>query len=107
MYSSDVSLKPPLRALHSGVRAARVMTMSSGFLESLRVCRQRPVRGNRGGASGREGKGGGAYTSSSPELGLMCLRMDPTRSVAMVSVLVLEPGISFQKAKTYGRENGR
>lgn len=39
----------------------------------------------------------GAYTSSSPELGLMCLRIDPTRSVAMVSVF--RGGICFQKKR--------
>lgn len=35
MYSNDVSLKPPFFALTSGVRIARVMTMSSAFLEVL------------------------------------------------------------------------
>lgn len=35
MYSRLVSLKPPLRALVSGVRMASVMTMSSAFLEVL------------------------------------------------------------------------
>lgn len=35
MYSRVVSLKPPFFALASGVRIARVMTMSSAFLEVL------------------------------------------------------------------------
>ena len=36
MYSRVVSLKPPFFALVNGVRTARVMTMSSAFLEVLR-----------------------------------------------------------------------
>ena len=35
-----MSLKPPLRAFVSGVRTARVMTMSSGFLDSLQTWNQ-------------------------------------------------------------------
>jgi hypothetical protein len=35
MYSRLVSLKPPFLALVRGVRMARVMTMSSGFLDWL------------------------------------------------------------------------
>lgn len=34
-YSTEVSLKPPFLPLQSGVRMARVMTTSSGFLEVL------------------------------------------------------------------------
>jgi len=37
MYSRLVSLKPPFFALASGVRIAKVMTMSSAFLEVLPV----------------------------------------------------------------------
>ena len=62
------------------------MTMSSGFLESLGAYCQCSISGKPGGpAEGRDG-GDKTYTSLSPELGLMCLRMDPTRSVAMISV---------------------
>lgn len=60
--------------------------MSSGFLESLGAYCQCSISGKPGGpAEGRDG-GDKTYTSLSPELGLMCLRMDPTRSVAMISV---------------------
>lgn len=35
MYSSEVSLKPPFLPLHSGVRMARVITISSAFFDVL------------------------------------------------------------------------
>jgi len=40
MPSSGVSLKPPLKAFVRGVRIARVITMSSGFLVVLLSTRQ-------------------------------------------------------------------
>jgi hypothetical protein len=40
MPSSGVSLKPPLKAFARGVRIARVMTMSSGFLVVLQFAYQ-------------------------------------------------------------------
>lgn len=61
--------------------------MSSGFLERLGGVSGLVLWVEGGIVRGGRREKGGSYTSSRPELGLMCLRIDPTRSAAMVSVL--------------------
>lgn len=88
MYSMVVSLKPPFLALARGVRTARVMTMSSAFLEVLRVAAsgQRPSQKSKW-REGHVKAHGTTHIWDSPLPGARCLRMEPSLSTAIVRVL--------------------
>jgi hypothetical protein len=76
MKSSCVSLNPPLPALASGVRMARVITTSSAFLEVLHALV------NGGGVEFQR-----TYMELNPEEpGVSCLRMELSLSVAIVGL---------------------
>lgn len=96
MYSRLVSLKPPFFALASGVRIARVMTMSSAFLEVLSgyMTRSASVRFS---CLCRPDRSAGRTHIEARELpGVRCLRMEPSRSTAMIDVCVgMSAGLLF------------
>lgn len=73
-------MKPPFLAFVSGVRIARVMTMSSAFLEVL---------GRKSGQFLADDRGWKActYIADKGLPGDRCLRMEPRRSTAIVIVI--------------------
>lgn len=88
MYSRVVSLKPPFFALASGVRMARVMTMSSAFLEVLCGQMARSVSARLARMPSAVHPAGGTHIEARELPGVRCLRMEPSRSTAMIDVFV-------------------
>lgn len=95
MYSRDVSLNPPFLPLHSGVRTASVITMSSAFLDVLGTPCQPVSRSSRC-ARGcvvttprvrQAGVGGATHICDRLDPGARCLKIDPMRSAAISAVV--------------------